>query len=84
MAEQRIKKEPVITMALRKRVPILPRPFREDILIRLELIERKLRNPEFFADVAAGTILSRLFGKIPVIIPPGFGQKVVREETWVI
>ena len=56
-----ISKEPVIINLLKQRQPLLPRPFREDILIRAELIARRLRDPEFFADHAASAILNLLF-----------------------
>ena len=56
-----ISKEPVVINLLKQRQPLLPRPFREDILIRAELIARRLRDPEFFADHAASAILNLLF-----------------------
>ena len=40
------------------------RPFREDILLRAELIARRLRDPEFFANCAASTILSLTFSRL--------------------
>ena len=56
-----ISKEPIIVNLLKQRQPLLPRPFREDILIRAELIAKRLRDPEFFADHAASAILNLLF-----------------------
>jgi len=56
-----ISKEPVVINLLKQRQPLLPRPFREDILIRAELIAKRLRDPEFFADHAASAILNLLF-----------------------
>jgi len=61
----RIRREPVLIRLLKERKPILPRPFRDDILDRLELIAIKLRNPEYFADVAASTLLGTILG-IPI------------------
>jgi len=59
-----ISREPVIINLLKQRQPLLPRPFREDILIRAELIARKLRDPEFFANCTASTILSLTFSRL--------------------
>ena len=56
-----ISREPIIINLLKQRKPLLPRPFREDILIRAELIAKRLRDPEFFADHAASAILNLLF-----------------------
>ena len=56
-----ISREPVIINLLKQRQPLLPRPFREDILLRAELIAKRLRDPEFFADAAAMALLNYLF-----------------------
>ena len=51
---------------LKQRQLLFPnlRPFREDILLRAELIARRLRDPEFFANCAASTILSLVFSRL--------------------
>jgi len=60
---ERISREPVIVSLLKQRKPLFPniRIFRDDVLLRAELIARRLRDPEFFADHAASTILNLLF-----------------------
>ena len=63
-----ISREPVIINLLKQRQPLLPRPFREDILLRAELIAKRLRDPEFFADAAAMALLNYLFTGILGII----------------
>jgi len=57
--EERISREAVLVKLLRRRKPIFPRPFREDILIRLEAIGVRLRDPEYFGDFVAARIMTR-------------------------
>jgi len=63
---ERISREPVIVSLLKQRQPLFPniRIFRDDILLRAELIGKRLRDPEFFADYASVTILNFLFSRI--------------------
>jgi len=63
---ERIKQKAVMISLLRQRKPLFPniRIFREDILVRAELIGERLRDPQFFADVAANTILMMSFSRI--------------------
>ena len=68
MSERRtvISKEAVFIKLLRQRKLLFPniRIFREDILLRAELIGERLRDPQFFADAAAYSILTVLFSKL--------------------
>jgi len=63
---ERISREPVIIQLLKQRELLFPniRIFREDILLRAELIAKRLRDPEFFADAAAYSVLTALFSKL--------------------
>ena len=67
---ERISREPVIVSILKQRQPLFPnlRPFREDILLRAELVGKRLRDPEFFADATAYSILSFMFSRLLGII----------------
>lgn len=61
-----ISKEPEIIRILQKRQPIFPnvRVFRDDILLRAALIGERLRDPEFFANYAASSILGFVFSSV--------------------
>ena len=61
-----ISKEAVLVKLLRQRKLLFPniRIFREDILLRAELVGERLRDPQFFADAAAYSILTVLFSKL--------------------
>jgi len=63
---ERISREPVIVSLLKQRQPLFPniRIFRDDILLRAELIGKRLRDPQFFADYTASTILNLLFSAV--------------------
>ena len=70
----RIRREPWVIMALRERKPILPRPFREDILERAEKVARNLRDPDFFAEVASSTILGMAISTALVALFPALKE----------
>jgi len=61
-----ISKEAVIVKLLRQRKLLFPniRIFREDVLLRAELIGQRLRDPLFFADVTSYLILMSAFYKV--------------------
>jgi hypothetical protein len=61
-----ISPEPVLINLLRRREPFFPniRIFREDILLRAGLIGQRLRDPQFFADAAAYSMLMTVFSKL--------------------
>ncbi len=64
--ERAISEKPRIILVLRMRPLLFPnlRIFREDILVRAELIGTKLRDPEAFADYATGTIFNVIFDRL--------------------
>jgi len=68
MAERKtvISKEAVLINLLRQRKLLFPniRIFREDILLRAELIGERLRDPLFFADATSYLILMTAFYKV--------------------
>lgn len=71
MSPRIISPEPVITKMLRARKPILPRPFRENILNFIEGVERTLRSTEFWINFTAGQIAMRLVSELITMIREG-------------
>jgi len=67
-----ISREAELVKLLRVRKPIFPRPFREDILIRLEKTGEKLRDPDYFANALASSILGTAISRaINIVWPAG-------------
>lgn len=68
--DRRISVHAIFVLRLAQRPILFPnlRPFREDMLIRAALIGERLRDPEFVADYAAGSILSTVINRLMVFV----------------